>query len=209
MSTRARSEQAKDDRRRAFLDAALDEFFEKGFAATRMDDVAQRAGLTKGTLYLYFESKEALFKSLIEQLAAPNLEQIELIAASAPSFSEAMERLAAFAPILIRQSDMPRLMKVLIGDSHNFPEIIKAYREEVLGRLISIIAGVLSQAKASGEIDFENAELAARLIIAPMALSGMWQAVFGRDTAAEVDLETLFRMHANNMRCAMRPEPKP
>ena len=66
---RARSEAAKDTRRQALLTAALDEFFERGFAAARMDDIARRAGFSKGTLYLYFDSKEALFASLIETFA--------------------------------------------------------------------------------------------------------------------------------------------
>ena len=202
---RARSDEAKDERRALLLQAALDEFFEKGFSAARMSDIARRANLTKGTLYLYFESKDALFKALIERLAAPNLDHMEMIASSAPTFSDALDRLADFAPFLIRQSDMPRLMKVLIGDSHNFPGIILAYREEVLGRLLDIIARVLEQAKAAGEIDFENAQLTARLVMAPIALSGMWQALFGKDKDAAVDLETLFRMHADNMRRALQP----
>ena len=73
---RARSEDAKDERRQLLLSAALDEFFERGFSAARIEDIAQRASLSKGTVYLYFDSKEALFLALIEDLATPNIEQI-------------------------------------------------------------------------------------------------------------------------------------
>lgn len=203
---RARSEEAKDERRSLLLKAALDEFFEKGFTAARMDDIAGRAGLTKGTLYLYFESKVALFKALIEQLAAPNLEQIEMIASSAPSFKEAMERLATFVPIVIQQSDMPRLIKVLIGDSQNFPDIITAYRKNVVERIFKMMAGALERAREANEIEFEDANLTARLIMAPMAFSSMWHAVFGHDPEAHVDLEAMFRQHAQNMCRALKVE---
>ena len=63
MMKRARSDEAKDERRAQLLDAALDEFFEKGFSAARMDDIARRAKLSKGTLYLYFDSKKAMFQA--------------------------------------------------------------------------------------------------------------------------------------------------
>lgn len=201
---RARSNQAKGERRALLLKAALDEFFEKGFSAARMSDIARRADLTKGTLYLYFESKQALFKALIEQLAAPNLDHMAMLASSAPTFSEAMDRLASFAPVLIGQSDMPRLMKVLIGDSHSFPDIILAYREEVLGRLFSIIAKALERARQAGEIECEDTQLTARLIVAPVALSGVWHALFGQDKAEAIDLKKLFRMHADYMRRALQ-----
>jgi AcrR family transcriptional regulator len=194
---RARSDDAKDERRQALLLVALDEFFQKGFAAARMDDIAGRAGLSKGTLYLYFDSKEALFTALIETLAMPNLSQIEMISTMAPSIREALDKLVAFAPILVRQSNLPRLMKVLIGDSHNFPDIIRTYRTEILERVLGALAQMLEAAKARGEIDIGDSKLMARLVVAPIALSGIWQAVFAGDEAAEIDLEALFRMHAD------------
>ena len=104
---RARSDEAKDERRQALLGAALDEFFEKGFTATRMDDIARRAKLSKGTLYLYFDSKEAMFRSLIESFALPNLAKIEQITTSAGSLRDALSGLASFVPLLIRHSEMP------------------------------------------------------------------------------------------------------
>lgn len=203
---RARSDEAKDERRAILLNAALDEFFEKGFAAARMDDIARRAGLSKGAVYIYFDSKETLFKALIEQLAAPNIERIEQIASGSVSIEQALDRLAAFAPLMIRQTDLPRLMKVLVGDSHTFPEIIQAYRREVLERLLSILADALKQAEARGEIELRDAALTARLLLAPIAFSGLWHAVFGKVAEAAVDLDTLFRLHADNMLKALRPE---
>ncbi|MDJ0922875.1 MAG: TetR/AcrR family transcriptional regulator [Henriciella sp.] len=202
---RARTVSDKDSRRQELLDAALDEFFERGFSAARMEDIAKRAGLSKGTLYLYFDSKDALFKAIIDALATPNLEVISAIATSAPSFSEALDRVAVFAPTVIRTSKLPRLMKVIVGDSHTFPEILIEYRQNILDRILGLFGELLSQAKAAGEIEVEDPYLAARIVMGPMLLSGLWHALFSDTPGGEVDLEKLFRMHASAMKKAFAP----
>ena len=96
-------------------------------------------------------------------------------------------------------------MKVLIGDSHSFPAIIADYRIQVLDRVLSGLALLLSNAKVRGEIEIDDPALLARLVIAPMAFSGIWQAVFGNGPGTSVDLEALFRMHINLMIKALTP----
>lgn len=201
---RARTDEAKDERRQALLAAALDEFFEKGFAATRMDDIARRASLSKGALYLYFDSKEAMFQALIESLASPNLEIIEQITEHAASLKEALHGIRKFAPFLIRQTDLPRLMKVLVGDSQLFPEIVEAYRQELIERVLSMIAALLQRADETGEAKIENPQLTARLIMAPVIFSALWQAVFNQTSEAEVDLDQLFAIHEQMMLNALQ-----
>ena len=80
---RARTDADKDDRRQALIAAALDEFYERGFAAARMDDIARRAKLSKGALYLYFDSKEALFQAVTESFILPHIEMVEAAAGAA------------------------------------------------------------------------------------------------------------------------------
>jgi AcrR family transcriptional regulator len=201
---RARTEEAKDERRQALLAAALDEFFDKGFAATRMDDIARRASLSKGALYLYFNSKEAMFQALIESLASPNLEIIEQITERAASLKDALHGIREFAPFLIRQTDLPRLMKVLVGDSQLFPEIVQAYRQELIDRVLSMIASLLQRADETGEAKIENPQLTARLIMAPVIFSALWQAVFNQTSEAEVDLDQLFAIHEQMMLNALQ-----
>lgn len=201
---RARSDEAKDKRRAQLLDAALGEFFEKGFSAARMDDIARRAHLSKGTLYLYFDSKRAMFLELIEELAIPKIAGIEEIALSAPTIDIAIDGIAAMAPSLVRESKIPLLMKVLIGDSHTFPDILTDYRRNVLERILGALTTLLEHACARGEIRVEDPYLMARLIIAPAALSGIWHALFSQDKDADVDLETMFRMHAENIKLALK-----
>ena len=200
---RAVSDDHKDQRRAALLQAALDEFFEKGFSAARMGDIARRAGLSKGAVYLYFDSKEALFRDLIESRISPNVAAMAAIADGAVSIRQALDAMAAFGQQLIQTSDMPRVLKVLVGDAHTFPQLVADYRVNVIERILGIIAGVLGAAAERGEIQLSGPPmLAARLVVAPFAMSGVWQAVFSADPKAAVDLETLFAMHATHMRRA-------
>ena len=202
---RARSDEAKDERRQELLSAALDEFYEKGFAATRMSDIAKRAGLSKGTLYLYFDSKEDLFRGLMETLASPNLDVIEEIIEQSGSLKEALSGISRFAPVLIQHTDLPRLMKVLVGDSQMFPELVSTYRHEMVERVLAIIAGMLRRAHETGEAVVDNPELTARILIAPIVLSALWQAIFNSRSEAEIDLSQLFRIHERMMLNALTP----
>lgn len=207
MQQRARSEEAKDKRRQALLAAALDAFFERGFTATRMDDIAVRAGVSKGALYLYFKSKEALFQALVEAYALPNVERIEAAAAAAPNAKEAIAAFTLLAPHLVRTTAVPKIMKILIADAPAFPEIVNEYRRNLIERGLGVIENILSRAKETGELDIDNPQLTARLVIAPMVLSAIWHVTFERhDPAAKVDLESLFALHGKMLLRALAPE---
>lgn len=203
---RAITDEAKDQRRQALLSAALNEFFEKGFAATRMDDVAKRAKLSKGTVYLYFESKEAMFIALLESLAEPKLEMFESVMEQAESFEVAIRTLFEIVPVIIRTTEMPRFLKVLIGDSQMFPDIVALYRDAFIERALKLIAGLLTRAHNAGEICVEAPELTARIVVAPVVLSGIWHVVFRQDEASDVDLETLFRIHGDMLIRSLKAE---
>lgn len=193
--SRARTNEAKNECRKAFMNAALDEFFERGFAAARMDDIARRVGLSKGTLYLYFDSKEALFNALVETIAVPNVELIEKFTAAAPSATEGIRSLMAFVPHVIRETPMPRVVKVLIADSGAFPDVVRRYRRQVVDRVLAAIAGLLERGHAAGELIVEDPHLTARLVVAPIILSAIWRVVFETDPKARVDLNALFALH--------------
>ena len=202
---RARTDEAKDARKKAFLKAALEEFSEKGFAAARMDDLARRAGLSKGALYLYFDSKDALFAGLVETIALPNVERLEAMAREAPTASDAIRAIAAFAPVVIRETPLPHMMKILIGDGARFPEVARAYRRQVIERGLALLASILERGAATGEFRATDSALTARLVIAPMILSAVWQILFGADPDAEVDLEKLFGLHVSMLLRALAP----
>ena len=203
---RARSDQAKDERRMAFLNAAMDEFFERGFAAARVDDIAQRAGLSKGTLYLYFKSKEALFLGLVKSVAVPKIEQMEMLVANAPTASAAISGILRFVPQLIRGSMIPRIVKVLIGDGGRFPEVAQAYRQNVIDRALGLIAAILKRGQDNGEFTIEDPDLTARLVVAPLVFSTVWHILFERDPKSRVDLEALFALHERMLLQALSPK---
>jgi AcrR family transcriptional regulator len=194
---RARTQEAKEERKHALLDAALDEFFERGFDAARMDDIAARANLSKGTLYLYFDSKEALFHSLVETIAIPNIEAIEEAANSTPTFESAIRTMMALAPKLLRTTNMPKLMKVITANATIFPETAKAFRKNVPERVLDAIAKLLRRAHEAGEISVNDPDLTARLVVAPIVFSTMWHFTFEDDPEAQVDHEKLFALHAD------------
>lgn len=193
---RALTDLEKDERRTALLEAALDEFFARGFAAARMDDIARQAGVSKGTLYLYFTSKDAMFKGIVETFAIPNLEEFERLSAQSHSGVGAIKAILSQAPEHIREKRLPRLMKIIISDSGTFPATVRAYREQVIDRLLSIVTALLRKARNQGEIGDVDPELTARLVIAPIAFSGLWQVLFSEAPEAQVDLDKLLALHS-------------
>lgn len=200
---RARTDEAKDERRQLLLDAALDEFVEHGYTAARMDDIANRAGLSKGALYLYFASKKLLFLALIETIAVPNAKRIEKIISETDSVVEAIHLLAAIAPDIISHTPMPRIIKVLLCNSHASPDIVKEYRMKVIDRILGALTGLLERGKLSGEVDIQDPRLTARLIIAPVVMSAIWQILFTDDDSS-VDLQELFKHHEHILLAALK-----
>jgi len=200
---RARTLEAKDERRAALLRAALDEFFERGFSAARMDDIAKRAGLSKGAVYLYFDSKDALFTSLVDEYAVPNIDLIEQAVNASGGGVAAISTLMKMAPHFIRTTPVPRIAKILIADAPAFPETVTAYRKKVVERVLGMMAGMLRDAKERGEIEIGDPALVARLVVAPIIMSAMWFVVFEHDAEARVDLETLFATHEDMLMRAM------
>ena len=200
---RARTDDAKDERRQALLAAALEVFVEKGFAAARMDDIARAASLSKGTVYLYFSSKEDLFEAILRKVALPNVEHMEGLMRDAPSVGAALDGVAQFAPHLIRNTRLPQVMKLLISEAGTFPQIVQAYREDVLDRLLAAVAALLARAHKAGDIDAPEPMLAARLVAAPIAFSGLWRVEFEVDPKARVDVEALINLHVRHLKKAL------
>ncbi len=207
MTRRARSEQAKVERRQVILDAALEAFFESGFSAARMDDIARRAGLSKGTLYLYFDSKEDVFVQLLESLALPNVERFEELANSDLAVRDVLQGLMSVTAHMVRRSPLPFALKILLAESGAFPEVVQTYRENVIDRVLAAITLLLERASERGEIEVDDSRLAARLVVAPVIFSAIWRAVFETEDAP-VDLEGLFALHAETLTRGLAPPPE-
>ena len=152
MSVTAPRKRRKEARPAELTAAALGLFVEKGFAATRLEDVAARAGVSKGTLYLYFDSKEALFKAVIQEGIIPVMLENEEIAARHTGCSfELMEKLLANWWSKIGQTDFAGIPKLMVAEARNFPEVAQYYYENVIRRGRALVGAALERGMASGE----------------------------------------------------------
>ena len=161
------------------LDAALRVFAEKGFAAARMDDIAARAGVTKGTIYLYFPSKEEVFKSLAREFVGATISNAALQASKFEgSVREFLTMFLTIVADMIQHSDRFVLPKIIIAESGNFPELARFWRTEVIDKSMAMLSGVIAKGVARGELRDLPPEHVARLCIAPLILSIIWRTTF-------------------------------
>jgi AcrR family transcriptional regulator len=178
------------------LDAALDLFIENGFAATRVEDIAARAGLSKGAVYLYFPSKEAVLEGIVRRAIVP-------IASSALSFVENYAGdprtpiTLALKTVAARLAD-PKIMaipKLMMREMINFPEFALMYRREVLDHVIPAIVELLRTGIAEGYLRAVDPELTVRTIVGPILMHVLMDEVFGIRPAGGLSMERLIDNH--------------
>jgi AcrR family transcriptional regulator len=186
----------KEARPEEILSAALESFAERGFAATRIEDVAARAGISKGTLYLYFDGKEELFKAVVRQALLPNLARIEALAASfeGPSASLLERLLATVAGVV--ESRVGAIPKLVIAEAGNFPDLARFYLDEVVHRGLGLIAGILRRGIARGEFRAIDVDHAVFCVIAPLLIAALWKSSLEpHDQTGPLDVQALVWAH--------------
>lgn len=175
-ATPPRRQRRKEARPSELTEAALDLFVEKGFAATRLEDVASRAGVSKGTLYLYFDSKEALFKAVIQEGIVPVIAKGEsIVAAHTGSSSEALRQLILSWWQMIGGTKLGGIPKLMVSEARNFPEVAQFYYDNVIVRGRRLMRGVLDQGMESGEFKPLNVETCIDVLMAPPLMLAIWQ----------------------------------
>jgi AcrR family transcriptional regulator len=190
------------------IDAALALFVEKGFAATRLDDVALRAGLSKAAIYLYFEDKTALFQGVVHQAVAANLGTVEaMLKAHRGPVTELLPRILEFMAGRIDQSPIAAVAKLVISESRAFPEIGRFYLKEVIGRGLPLLEGLIVRGMEQGEFRLVDPAMTVRSIVGAMLLAGIWRTVFEPIGADKLDIKALARHHADLMLHALKPDP--
>lgn len=170
-----RWERRKDSRPAELLDAALDTFVERGYAAARLEDVASRAGVSKGTLYLYFTNKEELFKAVVRRSITPLITQTREHLERSQASSEAL--LAEFLGIWWTRYGGTRLAgitKLVIGEAGNFPEMARFYNSEVVSGNHELITMILRRGVTSGEFRKIDVDAVAQHAMAPLVLRSIW-----------------------------------
>jgi AcrR family transcriptional regulator len=175
LSLPARSRRRRKEARPSeLIEAAIDLFAERGYAATRLEDVARRAGVSKGTAYLYFPNKEALFKAAVREVLISNIAMGERDVEEWRGPSEALLR-----SMLEHWSDVIRsrrgaVIKLIVAEARNFPELAGWYHEEVAARGQRLIGAVLRRGMLSGEFRPLDIEATAEAIACPVALRAIW-----------------------------------
>lgn len=186
----------KQARPQEILDAALACFAERGFAASRMDDIAERAGVTKGTIYLYFENKDAVFKALVrESIGAQLATVLENVRAYEGPSRELLRLILTALGQFARTSDRVVLPKILIAEAGNFPELVRFYREEIIDKGLSVMSGAIARGIERGEFRNVNPQHAARLCIAPILLAIFWRTTFAQFDAKPYDYQGFVETH--------------
>lgn len=162
------------------LDAALDLFIAQGFAATRVDDIAAAAGISKGAVYLYFPSKVAILEGLVRRAIVPIVENASALATvreGAPL--QVLE--TVIGGVVTRLSD-PRnaaIPRLIIGEAGNFPELARMYRTEVVDRAFAMLTGIVRRGIEQGQFRAIDPEIAVRSIVGPIFLNMLMTTMFG------------------------------
>lgn len=190
----------KDDRPDEILAAALESFAARGFAATRLDDVAARAGISKGTLYLYFSGKEALFEAVVRTRLLPHLERLEVAAATfeGPSVRLLEQLLSTIADVAC--SEVGAIPKLVIAEAGNFPDLARFYLDQVVRRGLRLIGTILRRGIERGEFRPVDVDHTAVCVVAPMLIAALWKSSLEPFDDAPLDTEALVRAHLDLLR---------
>jgi AcrR family transcriptional regulator len=197
----------KEARPSELLAAGLRLFVEKGYAATRLEDVAREAGVSKGTLYLYYENKEALFKAVILEGMVPVLAENEAIAARhAGSAFGLLELFLENWWAKIGKTAFAGIPKLIIAEAGNFPELAAFYYENVIFRARSMVSTALRSGMEKGEFRPLDIEAATDIAIAPILMLLIWQYSAGCGQAARNNPEHYLRTHMDLLRQGLQQE---
>ena len=183
----------RDERRAAILGAALEEFAARGFAATRLDDVARRAGVAKGTIYLHFRDKESLFQELVRAMLSPLVGTIEAAALRDLPVRAVVEMIVDLFVNEIYGTRRKDVIRLIIAEGSRFPKLAEVYYREVIARVLPVMRARLTLAVERGELPHDALARFPQLLVAPALVAIIWNALFGR--LAPLDVRELMRAH--------------
>jgi len=187
-----RAERAAD-RRLAIIDAAFDEFIDRGYAATRLDDVARRAGVAKGTIYLHFKDKQALFEELVRTALVPLIGRLAAPPAAGGSIRAALENFAENFVNEVVTTRRGAIVRLILAEGPRFPDIADFYYREVVSRGLAGMRALIQLAIQRGEIRERGLKDFPQIVVAPAIVAVIWQGLFGRH--APLDATAMLRVH--------------
>jgi AcrR family transcriptional regulator len=188
----SRAERAAE-RKAAIVAAALDEFVARGFTATRLDDGAKRAGVAKGTIYLHFKDKEALFEELVRTAIVPVVERITTPPAAVGSIRDALEMFANTFIQEVANTRRADIIRLIVAEGPRFPAIADFYYRKVISRGLAAMRMLIEAGVARGEIRQKELKDFPQIVVAPAIVAIVWKSLFERHSP--LDARAMLRVH--------------
>jgi AcrR family transcriptional regulator len=185
----------KDARPSEIADAALALFSERGFAATRLEDVAIRAGVSKGTVYIYFPTKEDLFRAVLRQGLLPNLEAMEQALTAFDGPTPALMRHLVDRMLQVLDTNLTAIPKLVLAESGNFPAIARMYADEVVRRAMQLLTSILQRGMDRGELRQLDIQSTIPSFVGPFLMLVLWKHSLGQHTDIPMDPRAVMETH--------------
>ena len=185
----------KAERPQEILEAAFAEFSRNGYATTTLDRIAERAGVTKGTIYVYFENKEQLFISMVQEFTKGADETVqEMYETHEGSTAELLRAQFSFIyQHIVEDRRRREVVRMLIAEASRFPKLADRYYDEILRPCLDMLRQAIQRGVDRGEIRKSSIVDSPQVVIAPIALVDLWMMMF--DDRQPLDLKTYFDAH--------------
>jgi len=196
-----RGRRRKEERPQEILEAAFEEFAAHGYAAARLEDVARRGGIAKGTIYLYFRHKEGLFRAVVRSVIHPVFEKLAVFIEAFSGTAEQLlrELLSRQYAYVVRNEKARAILRLLIAESGKFPQLSDIFHREIVDPGVSALRLVLEKGEASGEFRRTRVRDFPQILIAPGVLAILWILIlserYGLDLDAYKSAHMEFVMH--------------
>lgn len=171
----------------------MEEFIARGFAATRLDDIAKRAGVAKGTIYLHFKDKESMFEELVRTVIVPVVARLNALP---PPKGSVRDHVEAFAGSFLKEVIGTRrgdLVRLIVAEGPRFPAVADFYYREVVSRGMAGMRALIELGIARGEIREKDLAGYPQILVAPAMIAVIWQSLFERH--APLDAQDMLRVH--------------
>jgi len=210
-SEKVRSENRKSRARREedIRAAAFEEFAAKGYAEARLEDVAERAGIAKGTIYLYFKNKELLFRAVLRSLIHHVFQELEVFVRTCPGSAEELMRqvLTRQYSQVVKNGKARLMLRLLIAESHRFPRLSEVYLREVVGPGVTAMRILIERGIASGEFSPNRMADFPQVLAGPAVLAVVWALILGERQPLDLDgyMEAHLELVLHGLRSGHRP----
>jgi AcrR family transcriptional regulator len=196
----------KDTRPAEILAAALEIFGERGYDATRLEDVGRRAGCTKGTVFLYYESKSELFKAAVREAMSPMVRDTEqAVEEHRGSSRDLMTKVLRLRWEHMERTRLTGLVKLLLTETGKYPDLARFYNDEFFERTQALLRKVIQRGVDSGEFRKIDVDQAARVVVAPLLFAAVWRHTFEPVAASRIELDQYFTTSLEIMLTGLDP----